>query len=198
MEISNFFNKTRYWCLPILTACTLLISTIAVAEDPSDSKAGNDTDREIHVTADRLISDRNSLYAEFIGNVVATRQGAVLTSDKLKIFYKENKESDTPKKDGPSGALDKIVATGNVKVTYEDKIAYSEKAVYSMEDDTVVLTGGNPRVFSGKSFLTGDRITLHRTSGKVFAESSESSRVTVEYHPEDKPAEKKNAPETGD
>ncbi len=154
----------------------------------TDASAGDDEKKtvetpDIHVTADRLVSDRNAKYAEFSGRVVAIREDAKLTCSNLKIIYNEEKSGDA---DQQSGGVDKMIATGNVRLVFEDKIAVAERAVYTAADDSIVLTGGDPKVTGGSSYITGEKITLYRTSGKVLVDSGTSKRVEAMFHPADK------------
>ena len=138
---------------------------------------------EIHVTADMLVSDRNARYAEFSGSVVATREDSTLTCSNLKIFYNEKRSGETAT---DSGSVEKMVATGNVRLVFEDKIAVAEKAIYTAADDSIVLTGGEPKVTGGSSFISGEKITLYRTAGRVLVGSGKSQRVEAIFHPADK------------
>lgn len=153
---------------------------------------------EIHVTADYLISDRNARYAEFQGNVVATQQESVLTSDRLKITFLESEKDDTEKNSentgNPAGAIDTIVATGHVKMVMEDKTAWAENATFNRVDDTIILTGGNPRVVSGKSSLTGEKIVIKRSTGQVTAFGSKNKRVDAFFNQEDVEKAQKKQP----
>lgn len=154
---------------------------------PGDSADKGQT--KIHVTSDYLVSDRNARYAEFQGNVVATQKGSVLTGDKLKITFSETEKDHTPKDAGeegnPAGAIESIVATGNVKMVMEDKTAWAENATFNRLDDTITLTGGNPRVVSGKSSLTGEKIVIKRSSGQVTAFSGKKQRVDAYFNQDD-------------
>ncbi|MFA6010115.1 MAG: LptA/OstA family protein [Desulfobacteraceae bacterium] len=140
----------------------------AGAGKSKSAKAKNDPD-QIHVSADALISDRNANYAEFQGNVVTTQEGSVMISDRLKIFYIQDPNKKKSSKDpNNQGAIEKIIATGNVKIKMEDKTAWADKAVYTKIDDTIFLSGGNPRILSGKSYLSGETIRVNRKTEEVF------------------------------
>lgn len=174
-KIKNNFFLTLL--LSILLAAFLLNNAFSAEMEKFDKNA------EIHVSADLLVSDRNAGYAEFTGSVVATRDGSILTCNKLKVFYSEKskeKEGEKP------GAIDKMIATESVKLTFENKIAVAEKAVYTAADDSMVLTGGDPKVTSGNSYVSGKKIILFRTTGKVVVESGKTKRVNAEFHPQDK------------
>jgi lipopolysaccharide transport protein LptA len=132
----------------------------------------NQDDDQIHVSADALVSNRNANYAEFQGNVVTTQKGSVMNSDRLKIFYSQDPKSKDPNK---RGAIEKIVATGHVKIDMEDKTAWSDTAVYTKTDDTILLSGGNPRIMSGKSYLSGEIIKINRKTQEVFVNNVNST-----------------------
>lgn len=142
------------------------------AASPGPSQAAED---QIHVSADALVSDRNANYAEFQGNVVTTQKGSVMHSDRLKIFYTQDpkKSSKDPKS---QGSIEKIIATGHVKIEMEDKTAWAEKAVYTKSDDSILLSGGNPRIFSGKSYLSGETIRVNRKTEEVFVNAGPGAK----------------------
>ena len=90
------FNQSYFKALQYLVVVFLLIFCFLIqpahANDTSHnpgekSLSGN---RTIHITSDRLISNNKAGYAEFIGHVKAIQGDTVITSDKLKIFFKKN------------------------------------------------------------------------------------------------------------
>lgn len=177
-------RKTKIRCLCCFVCgpffLLLLCGTICANE-----KTEGDVPSEIHISADRLVSDRNKKYAEFMGNVVVVRGNATLTCNKLQIYYVEKKK-DSSEEDRQS-AVEKIIASENVQLKFDDKVAVGEKAVYTSQNDSIVLTGGTPKVTSGSSHVSGDRITLLRTDGKVIVDK----RVSATFHPQDEELIKK-------
>ncbi len=188
MEKNRKIKCRQMICLTILFIVSGLVDVFAETQAKKTPE-----NPDIHVMADKLVSDRNAQYAEFSGNVVATREDAKLTCANLKIFYKEK---DAGGASSESGAVDKMVATGSVKLIFEDKVAVAEKAVYTSVDDSIILTGGEPKVTGGNSYISGEKITLYRTAGKVLV----SNRVEAVFHPADKALtekqEKLNSPAT--
>jgi lipopolysaccharide transport protein LptA len=158
---------------------------------------------EIHVSADSLISVRNSNYAEFQGNVVTVHKGATMYSDRLRITYKEKADKKPSDKKESGNDIDKIIATGHVKIVFEDKTAWSDSAVYTKEDDCVVLSGGNPKVVSGKNVLTGDTIKINRTTEELFANgapklnTTKTKRVEATFFPDSEKSSKSNTAPPG-
>jgi len=167
----------------------LSLSSTRVFPDVENTDESKTKNPEIHVTSDYLVSDRNANYAEFQGNVVATQEGSVLTSERLKITYGKEPSpgvAEEKKEDrSPVGAIETIVATGNVKMVMEDKTAWADMATFNRLDNTIILTGGNPRVVSGKSTVSGEKIILNRTTGQVSVHRGKGHRVEAFFYPDD-------------
>ncbi|MBR9981970.1 MAG: hypothetical protein KFF50_13160 [Desulfatitalea sp.] len=157
----------------------LLATGIALAAEPAaDTKAAD----AIHITADRLISDSNARTAEFIGNVRAVQDQTIITADRLKLTYREGGG-------GPEGvgtnSLDTIEASGRVRITFDNRVAVSEKAVYTTDDKKLVLTGPESRITSGKDVITGTQITFHRETGRVEIVGDDQNQVKATIHSEE-------------
>jgi lipopolysaccharide export system protein LptA len=172
--------------MPILM-CFLLIATISPAADKNKSGTEQATE-PIHIVSDQLISDSESKFAEFIGNVKATQADTVIISDRLKVVYSKSSEFGTALS-AESDSVEKIIATGNVKIEFENKVAYSQEAVYDTRTQTVTLIGDDSKVYSGPNFIAGAKIVMYRPDGRIRVESSSNKRVEALFHsePEDKP-----------
>jgi len=138
---------------------------------------------KIHVTADSLSSESDARFAEFKGNVKVTQGDFVIKSDSLKIFYKE---VGGEKKAGTTESIDKIIATGNVKIESEETTAFSRQAEYDTNSMIMVLTGEDSRVFDKKNSVTGSKITFNRKDGLVKAEGDRNRRVNAVFFPDEK------------
>jgi len=139
----------------------------------------------IHITSDRLVSETKSKTAEFIGNVRATQENTVITSDRLKIYYKESKDSNSNDTAGGQ-SIDRIIASGNVTILMDDKMAESDQAVYISKTDVLILTGRNSKITSEKNSVSGDKITLYRKDDRMEVDSSSQERVEVILYTKDK------------
>ena len=137
------------------------------------SEAGKN---KIHITSDLLTTDDEAGYAEFSGNVRAVQDTTIIHSDRLKIYYKQGGDG-SPSVAGDPGAVEKIVATGNVKINFGDKTAVSETAEYMTDSQIVVLSGDNTKVTTADESISGAKITLYRADGRVKVESGEGRRV---------------------
>jgi lipopolysaccharide export system protein LptA len=145
----------------------------------------NKKNEKLHITADKLISDHEAKYAEFIGNVMATQRDTVITADKLKIFFKRGMDN---KKNPLAGdeSIKKIVANGNVQIKFDNRVAVTQQAVYITETRVLVLSGADSKVISGNNSISGEKITVYRTDGRIQVESGKGERVEAVFYPGEK------------
>ena len=161
----------------LLVLLSALSSPSAAAAGPSDRKQPQSPGSTIRITADRLVADTKTGSAEFIGNVQATQESMVITSDRLKVLYDPSATADPA---GESAAsIESIIATGSVVIHFEDKVATTDKAVYQSRIGIFTLTGNGTRVTSGDNTITGAKITVDRKNDRMTVESGHASRVNA-------------------
>jgi lipopolysaccharide export system protein LptA len=180
---------------PVIPIFTLLVTLLfflngtgfadtASTPPPSDNQKLADqkiTDTKLNVTADKMVAQKNSSMVEFIGNVKATRGDTIIFADSIKVFIHPAKTKHQGKND-----LKKIIAAGNVEYTAGERKAFADKAVYTTKDEILILTGKTARLITGKSHVTGKKITLFRNEDKAIVESDGRTRVQAVFNPEDK------------
>lgn len=151
------------------------------------------SDEELQITSETMVYDQNKGFVEFTGSVVATRGDAEIFADQITVYIraKEDREKGGTQ-DTANQNIEKIVAQGNVRYLSGDQEAYADTAVYTADDQVLTLTGKAPRVVTGDSFVTGSKITVHRQTNIVTAESGGSSRVEVLFNPKDRVTDKGN------
>ena len=179
-------SRIRSLFLVALSAVAILAgATVAAAETKTAKSDETAEDQPILITADQLISDNEEKFAEFIGNVKATQADFVITSDKLRIYYRgellDTEEKENANKDNEE-MLRKIIATGNVKINSTQYIAESDLVEYDTDAMTITLTGENSKVISGKNSLTGSKIILYRKDGRVKVFGSQKKRVEATFY----------------
>lgn len=179
-------SRIRSLFLVALSAVAILAgATVAAAETKTAKPDETAEDQPILITADQLISDNEEKFAEFIGNVKATQADFVITSDKLRIYYRgellDTEEKENANKDNEE-MLKKIIATGNVKINSTQYIAESDLVEYDTDAMTITLTGENSKVISGKNSLTGSKIILYRKDGRVKVFGSQKKRVEATFY----------------
>jgi len=169
------------WTIALIVTATIITGAASAADKSkavtSDAKPEN---TPIIITAEQLDSDNNAKFAEFIGNVKAIQAEFVITSDKLRIYYK-GELLNTEKKGNDEEALKKIVASGNVKITSDQYIAKTEKLEYDTASMTIILTGENSTVINGKNSITGSKIILYQKDGRVKVLGSKNKRIKAEF-----------------
>lgn len=176
--------------LPARCAAWILALVLTVAGGPAaaqeDPAAGDAVPpaEQVHVTADRLVSEAAARTAEFIGNVRATQGDTVITADRLKIYF----ESAPGEKTGAAEreSIQKIVADGNVNIEMSDGVAAADKAVYITATDVLVLTGPNSKITSERNSVTGDKITIYRSEDRMIVDGSGKERVEAVLYTEEK------------
>ncbi len=178
----QYFKALRYWAV-FLSLIFCLVIHMAYANDttrnPKQKSPGKN--EAIHITSDRLAADNKAGYAEFIGNVKATQGDTVITSDKLKIFYKKNIANKGPLSVNEE-SIHKIVADGNVEIKFDNRVATAHQAVYNTETMVLVLSGNNSKIISDKDSISGEKITFYRTDGRINVESGNKKRVEAVFY----------------
>lgn len=168
----------------VLTALLLtLTATFSLPLQAAETQ--NDTEKEamasnLHVVSDEMIAEQGASMVEFIGNVRATREDSVLLAESVKIYF-HNSET---REDGQNN-VKQIVATGNVRYTAGERKAFADKAVYTADNEVLVLTGKSPKLLTGKSWVTGKKITLFRLEERVMVESDGKNRVQAFFDSQD-------------
>ncbi len=177
-------NKRRFKSLTVLLFVAVfgMIIAVATVDVKGQQNPVNAVDeKKILITADVLIADNESGFAEFIGNVRATQGTTLITSDRLKVFYKDD-AGGVEKMTGSAGAMEKIVATGNVNINIDDKKAVSDQAEYSMEKRILVLSGPDSRVTTANESIAGSVITFYRDDGRIKVEGAKDKQVEAVFY----------------
>jgi lipopolysaccharide transport protein LptA len=123
-------------------------------------------------TLEMISSDTlNTFY--FTGDVKVDSTNLRMNSDKMVVLASRS-TSDEPsapkeKADTPLGAIQKIVAAGNVHIFQKDREATSGRAEFFPGEGKMVLTD-NPKVTDNKTVVSGWRITLYQDQKRVVVE----------------------------
>jgi lipopolysaccharide transport protein LptA len=174
------------------TIATLMILTLSLySKGMAQTKVVSDDlgfgTGQIQITSDKLIADSAENSAEFIDHVKAIQRDTVITSDRMKVFFKKGaaKSADEPAQD----ALVKIVITGNVDIKFDNGVAQAQEAVYIAEKKRLVLSGPDTKIARDKNTITGEKITITLENGRIQiiqVEAKEGDRVEAIIYPEKK------------
>ncbi len=168
----------------ILAALSLIAwCGLAVAAGKQDNK-GKKPAEPIKISADRLTINSDANWAEFTGNVIAVQGKTTIAAERLRIYYKEKAEDTGDAGPRNGGELEKIEAYGNVRITMDNRLAVTPKAVYSTADQTLTLEGEGSRLQSGRDTITGKRIVFSRQKGSITVTGSPGKQVEAVIYSE--------------
>jgi lipopolysaccharide export system protein LptA len=187
-------------CLNLLISGLMALCLIQGLWPSGDSwgreKEAAESSRPIVITSNTLEADNKNKVAIFKGSVIAKQeqQGKdpiLIYCDTMTVYYTEDakKPASPPKgeKKGPSAEnrVDKIVASGQVKIIQGKDVATGEMATFYNTDQKIVLTG-NPKVWQGKNLVKGEEITVWIKENRSIVTSKGSNRVQAVIHQEEK------------
>lgn len=133
----------------------------------------------ISITADQLVTNIATHSAEFSGNVIAVQGETQIKADRLTVHYQT--EVGAPPDDG-AGTIKRISAQGHVHITFDNRLAVSEQAVYITSERKLVLEGPGSKVTSGQNEIVGSKITYYQDDGRVTVEGDDQNRVKAVFH----------------
>jgi lipopolysaccharide export system protein LptA len=124
----------------------------------------------VNVTSNSMFAKEKDSTVEFKGNVVVTSEDSIIHADIITMFFTKETEKNKKKTEKQNSKIKKIIALGNVEYFSGERKAFADKAVYTYEDEVLVLTGDMPKVITGKNSVTGKKITLFQKNGKIIIE----------------------------
>ena len=175
--------KHKQIFLYIIPILSVIFSSSVVAGD-RQKEVEKVESSEIVIKSDSLEIDNIRKIVIFTGNVDARKDNFIINCQKIRLYYlSDSTEMDSGKEDLK---IDKIVATGKVKITRTNGgLAMAEQAIYYQNDERVVLTG-KPVVKQGNDFVEGAKITLLLKENRSIVEGSEDSKVRAVISPKNK------------
>ena len=166
------------------TGIMVLLAPFVFAGDQPAEKDKNQVGEQIQIVADKLIANDAEKYAEFIGDVHASQGNFTITSEHLRIYYKENIDN-LQNQTGSQEFIQRIVASGHVKISSDKYTAETERAEYDLDNAVLILKGENSTIKSGKNLITGPKITIHRQDGQIVVERGVEKRVKARFYSKD-------------
>jgi len=154
------------------------VSTGALAQNVSGKNG------PVQVGGDNWHADQ-SIHTEYWdGRVEVQQDDARLRADHIKLIH----AGGGPNGDSKSwGDVVRMEASGNVYYVTEDRTMTGDNAVYTKDDDTVVVTGGKVVLKQGQNVMTGTRLVAHPNAGISTFDSAPDSdnhgRVVAVLYP---------------
>lgn len=178
-----FKKKNLSSNLLMMASVFYLISMSMIAYASYAMEPTNDTKKKqnkINIMANTLTYNNEHNFAEFSGKVRAVEENSVLTADTMKIYFNTEKKP-TEEQGLNNQSIKRILANGNVELKFDDKLAISDRADYSLENNLLILTGDETKVTSGKNFITGKEIIIDRGTGNVTVKGNPQEPIQAEF-----------------
>jgi len=122
-----------------------------------------------NVQADHLLYEDTIQRAVYSRNVRMTSSMGVLESNELEIFLGST--------GGNEKSVERMLATGNVKIQQPGRLATSESAEFFQPEKKAILTGGMPRILdSERGSTSGARLTLFFDDGSISVVGTSENR----------------------
>jgi outer membrane protein assembly factor BamD len=130
-----------------------------------------DNSQPIDITSDKVEAYRKDNLIIFQGNVIARQKDIVIYADSLEAVIIE---------DGKG--IERVTAGGDVKIQQGLRVANCQKAVFYNLDQKIVLTG-DPKVSDGGNIVSGDEIIFDIEKNRVEVKGGLSGRGKAKIQP---------------
>jgi len=139
-----------------LALAALALPSLAFAQEASIAfgSADHDPSDPIEVTSDRLSVDQADGSAVFTGSVVVVQGELRLTADRVEVEYTEIEPRE----------IERMLAFDNVVLVRGEEAAEGDEAVYTLAEQTVVMTG-DVLLTQEQSAISGEKLTVRLDDG---------------------------------
>ena len=177
MKTLNYFKSF------ILLATAILICK---GQEATPAQQTNTQNGNTEITGDEfeMVSREKENYFLFTGNVEIRATNMMATCNRLEVYTSKTDQDKTNENQKPTeenaslGKIEKILASGNVRLVQEERVATAGKAEILPQTGKVVLMD-SPKVTSKDGVLAGYRITLLQGEQKALIEKGPGQRPTL-------------------
>ena len=182
------------WLL-LLNLIPFGMASLGESADAALPKSGADQAVSTTITAKKMTVKNQDSQAVFEGTVILTRGSLVVYSDHMVVTFRAQDAAviDPPKgHEAVNGAIpakapgtmpavsnrsvNKIEATGRVKIEKDSGSATCEKAIYYHDGDKIVLTG-DPVAWDKGTRVSGKQITMFLAEDRSVVEGGSHVRI---------------------
>jgi len=171
------------------------MASLSESADAALPKGGIDQAVSTTITAKKMTVKGQDSQAVFEGAVVLTRGSLVVYSDRMVVMFREQ---DPPASDNQKGheavkgaapskgpdavpavsnrSVNRIEATGRVKIEKDSGSATCKKAIYYHDGDMIVLTG-DPVAWDKGTRVSGKQITMFLAEDRSVVEGGSHVRI---------------------
>ena len=185
------------WLL-FLNLVPLGMASLSESADAALPKGGVDHAVSTTITAKKMTVKNQDSQAVFEGAVVLTRGSLIVYSDRMVVMFREQDQASSENQKGHQSvkggahskgpdavpavsnrSVNRIEATGRVKIEKDSGSATCEKAVYYHEGDKIVLTG-DPVAWDKGTRVSGKQITMFLAEDRSVVEGGSHVRIEPE------------------
>ena len=182
------------WLL-LLNMVPLGMVSLSESAHAALSKGGGDQAVSTTITAKKMTVKNQDSQAVFEGAVVLTRGSLVVYSDRMVVMFRAQDPLESNGQKGPEAvkgvapskgpdampavsnrSINRIEATGRVKIEKDSGSATCEKAIYYHEGDKIVLTG-DPVAWDKGTRVSGKQITMFLAEDRSVVEGGSHVRI---------------------
>lgn len=156
----------------VFLIASLWFSLPAAAQNVAFGAVKADPSLPVEVTSDALAVNQADGSAEFTGSVLIAQGVMRLSADRVLVIYKTDPEG--------KRAIERLEASGDVLLVSGPDAAEAQKAEYSIDDGTIVMTG-NVLLNQNAGTLASQRMVVNLTTGTA----SMAGRVKTILTPSD-------------
>jgi lipopolysaccharide export system protein LptA len=142
----------------ILAAVAVPAAALAQAQGAQVPFGGlsHDATQPVEITSDRLDLDQAAGTAVFEGGVKVGQGTLRMAADRIEVFYADAGEG--------SGAVERMLATGNVTLSNGAEAAEAERATYDIGTGTIEMQG-EVLLTQGQNALSSESLVIDLNSG---------------------------------
>ena len=125
---------------------------MSFAQNTGFGSLTSDRTEPIEFNSDRLTFNQERNLAELFDGVQIIQGKTVLSAEYVKAIYSKTNK------------LEKVFAERNIELKSDQDIARADKAIYSLTDNSISLTG-NAQLVQGASNIMADQILINTKTG---------------------------------
>ena len=154
-----FFNVNKTLKIFSFLACLFVLQMPQVSADTNVSLSSIEMGKSetIEVTSDSLKIDSNAEIATFDGNVEIKLNKIILKAQKIIVTYSIDKNS--------KQEITEILAINDVVFISNKDITKADRALYSLSDNTIKLSG-NILINQGSTSFSGEELSINLDTGQ--------------------------------
>lgn len=187
----------KRWMAPTAIAFSLLsgpallagFGGVAMAQTPAAS--GGNSSAPVDISADEQEVINSQCKTIFRGAVEVLQDKARMRAATMTVYNRRKTPGKTssPTGNNDCGDVDRVEADGNVFYVTPEQTVRGDHAVYTYDNDTIIVTGDVVAV-QGQDVARGDRMTIKTKTNDVKMESNATgrgkTRVRAVLYPSDK------------